>query len=172
MPLTPPFRRSDAALRWRRAATAAAAATLGLVPAESALPGSAKASFGIGATVLAHADIAMSAVPEQVDVSARDANRGYVDLPRAARLTVRSNSTAGFELDVLPLSGLLAGVDVEGTGSQVHFDAAGGSIAQRGVRGRAIPMALGFRLTLAPGTLPGRYPWPLAFSVRPLGTGQ
>src|SRR5262249_27203354 len=116
--------------------------------------------------------IAMAAVPEQLEVSAQDVARGYVELPRAARLTVRSNSSAGFALEVLPLGELLAGIDVDGSGAQVHFDAGGGSIAQRGVRGRAIPVALGFRLTLAPGTAPGRYPWPLAFSVRPLGAGQ
>jgi hypothetical protein len=169
MPSTPSFRRSDATMRWRRAATAAAATALGLVPAAGAMPGPVRTTFGVGAMVLARADIAIAALPEQVEVSAQDVARGYIDLPRVARLTVNSNSAAGFALEVLPLSDLLAGIDVDGTGAQVHFDAGGGSIAWHGLRGRSIPMALGFRLTLAPGTVPGRYPWPLAFSVRPLG---
>ena len=129
---------------------------------------SAHASFSVGAVVLAHAGITEQSLPVALELSATDVARGYVDLPAAARLSIVNTSPAGFALEVLPVGSVVAAVAVDGAGGQAVFDAGGGSIVERGVRGHGIALALGFRFQLAPDALPGRYPFPVAFSVRPL----
>jgi len=149
-------------------------AALVLAPADGARPGesAARTNFSVGAFVLARAGIAASDVPALLDISADDVARGFVELERGARLTVLNTSSVGYALEVVPLSPLFSGIEVRGTGADVSLDANGGSIVQRGRRGPAIPLALGFRFVLAPGIAPGSYPWPLAFSVRPLAANQ
>jgi hypothetical protein len=156
------------------AASLALGAALALAPADGARPGesAARASFSVGAVVLARAGIADAEVPATLDISAQDVARGYVELERGARLTVLNTSSVGYALEVLPLRPLFSGIEVRGTGADVSLDANGGSIVQRGRRGPSIPLALGFRFVLAPGIAPGSYPWPLAFSVRPLAANQ
>ena len=149
-------------------------AALVLAPADGARPGesSARASFSVGAVVLARAGIAATDVPATLLISARDVARGFVDVEHAARLTVLNTSSVGYALEVLTLTPLFSGIEVRGTGADVSLDATGGSIVQRGRRGTSIPLALGFRFVLAPGIAPGSYPWPLGFSVRPLAANQ
>ena len=155
-------------------ASLALGAALVLAPADGARPGesAAHASFSVGAVVLARAGIAAAEIPGTLDISANDVARGFVDLEHGARLTVLNTSSVGYALEVVPLRPLFAGIEVRGTGADVSLDANGGSIVQRGRRGASIPLALGFRFVLAPGIAPGTYPWPLAFSVRPLAANQ
>jgi hypothetical protein len=171
-PSTPSARQGARALRSATALTLAAAlAAVGGAGAPLAAP-TARTSFGVGAVVLAHAGIAQQALPEALELSAEDVARGFVDRPAAVRLSIVNTSAAGFALEVLPVSPVISGVEVGGAGAQAAFDAGGGSIIARGIRGRAIELSLGFRFQLAPGLAPGRYPWPLAFNVRPLGADQ
>jgi hypothetical protein len=127
-----------------------------------------RAEFVVGAVVLARAAIIREAVPETIDVLARDVSRGFVDVPELAQLTILNTSPAGFALAVLPSSPLLAGIDVRGADDVVSLDASGGEIIQRGSRGADIHLSLGFRFALATGVVPGRYAWPVTLVVRPL----
>jgi hypothetical protein len=170
--LSPSTSTTRHALRPATAVTLAAAlAAVGAAGALLAAP-TARTSFAVGAVVLARAGISQQTVPEALVLSAQDVARGFVDRPAAVHFSIVNTSTVGFALDVLPVSGVIAGVEVEGAGAQVAFDAGGGTIVARGLRGRSIELALGFRFQLAPGVAPGRYPWPLAFNVRPLAAGQ
>ncbi len=152
----------------------AAGLALGLAPAAPGSLGAttARGVLSVGATVLARADIRLASVPEAIEISSADLARGFIDIAEPARLVVRNTSAVGFELEVQPVSPLFTAVEIRGSGADVAFDAAGGAIAQRGRRGAELPVVLGFRFTLAPGLAPGRYPWPLAFSVRPLALTQ
>jgi hypothetical protein len=127
-----------------------------------------RTSFTVGATVTARAALTAESVPPALDVSARDVERGFVEVSSVIRLVVTNTSPDGFALDLFPVSPMFSAVTVRGNGAVAAFDGAGGEIFERGLHGAAVPVLLNFRFELAPGTLPGRYPWPLQFSVRPL----
>ncbi len=170
MPSTASLPDRPSAVRVRRVVALALMTGLAVVNgagAPLAAP-AARTSFAVGATVLAHAGISAKTVPELLELTAQDIERGYVDRPAAAHFSIMNTSPAGFALDVQPFGSMISAVEVDGAGAQAVFDAGGGSIVERGQRGRGIELHLGFRLLIAPGTPPGRYPWPIAFSVRPL----
>ena len=56
---------------------------------------------------------------------------------------------------------------VRGFESDVVLDAEGGTVVQRWQPGPQ-HLTLTFRFMLAPGLVPGTYPWPLRLTVRPL----
>jgi len=57
---------------------------------------------------------------------------------------------------------------VEGLDSDLALGPDGGTIVQRWQRPQAVDLSLKFRFALAPGLVPGNYPWPLRLTVRPL----
>ena len=152
------------------APAAAAVAVLALLaPAGSAPRASAaRAQIAVGATVLARALIAAQSSPDGIEISAADIARGYLDVPRATRLTIANTSPYGYALDVWPAAPVFREVLIVGFGGEVRLRDDGGAIVARGAHGQALPLTLDFRFLLAPGVLPGRYPWPLKFQVRPL----
>ncbi len=128
----------------------------------------ARAQMPVGATVLARALIAEEQSPAVLEVSAADVARGYVDVRGATRLTVANTSPYGFALDVWPAVPVFRALVVGGLGAEARLGDDGGAIVQRGQRGAALPLTLDLRFQLAPGVAPGRYPWPLRYSVHPL----
>lgn len=160
-----------------RARPARAAALLAVAPLALSLYAStgaapkaatARAAIAVGVTVLARAVIAEQSNPAALEVTPLDLARGYVDVPRATRLTIANTSPYGYELDVWPAAPVFREVTIVGFGPQVRLGDEGGSIVARGARGQALPLVLDFRFTLAAGLEPGRYPWPLRYQVRPI----
>jgi hypothetical protein len=128
----------------------------------------ARTSFAVSATVLPVARLELQSMPTQLQISADDLNRGFVDSPEPMSFVVRSNSPLGFALDLVTLMPLASSVVVSGLESAQSVGADGGSIVQRWQSPRVMSLALKFRLMLAPGLTPGQYPWPMQVSVRPL----
>jgi hypothetical protein len=128
-----------------------------------------EAALLVGATVLARATLGAAAQPATLVVSAQDVRQGYVDSPAPTRLLVSSNDPSGFAIDIWPVSELFTAIRLRGADVFVTLGRDGGTIVERSRRGRLLPMSLAWRFELAPGTLPGVYPWPLQVSVRPLG---
>lgn len=126
----------------------------------------------VGATVLPHAAVTSALQPSAIVVSASDVQRGYVDVATPTRLVVSSSDPRGFAIEVRLTEGLITAVSVRGTGADVAFGRDGGTIVQRRLYGRAFPVTLTWRLVLATGLTPGRYPWPLQLAVRPLADDQ
>ncbi len=143
---------------------------LALYPGATSAPlaAPARAEIGVGATVLARAQIATESTPAALEISAADVARGYVDVPQAMRLTIANTSPYGYALDVWPTAPVFREVRVLGLGREVRLSDDGGAIITRGAHGQALPLVLDVRFTLAPGLVPGRYPWPLKLQVRPL----
>jgi len=131
-------------------------------------PGAAGANFGVGATVLASAGIAAQTLPQSLEVSASDVERGFVEVPNTVRLAVTSTSRDGFALDFWPRTTAFTAIIVRGAGPDASLDGNGGTIVQRGRHGVAMPLLLGFRFNLARGTTPGIYPWPVQIDARPV----
>ena len=57
---------------------------------------------------------------------------------------------------------------IEGLNSDLSLGAEGGTIVQRWQKPQAVKLSLKFRFVLAPGLIPGDYPWPVRLAVRPL----
>ncbi len=130
------------------------------------------AHFTVSATVMPHTAILASSMPEALEVSALDVERGFVEVLRDSQVVVTNNNPGGFELNVWPVGSVFSSVSVYGFGAAVSLDADGGSVVLRDRCGSAIPMRLNFHFRLAPGTAPGRYPWPLHFSIHPISSGR
>jgi hypothetical protein len=126
------------------------------------------ARIPVSVAVLPRTAIISATMPASLDVSALDVARGFVDVRGSSQILVTNNSPEGFELEVLTGESVFSSVAVYGLGADDTVDADGGEIFLPSRRGAAIPLALNYRFQLAPGTVPGRYPWPLQFDVRPI----
>jgi hypothetical protein len=144
------------------AAAGGGAADSGARAAES------RAYIAIGAHVQAIARIQSASEPRELRLSTNDLRRGFVDVEQPTSLLVNSNSPNGIALDLTALSPMLSSMIVYGLGSEQALGADGGTLIQRWERPQSLRLALKFRLVLAPGLAPGRYPWPLRLDVRPL----
>ena len=142
-----------------------------LVGGGSATPSIAaavSARISVSAAVLPRTTILSASMPASLDVSARDVARGFVEIRGSSQLLVTNNGPEGFELEVFTGASIFSSVAVYGLGAEAAVDANGGEIFLPARRGAAIPLVLNYRFQLAPGTVPGHYPWPLQFGVRPI----
>jgi hypothetical protein len=132
------------------------------------MAGQVRTSIGVSATVLAVAHIERQSEPKDLAISAADLERGYIDVSEPTAVVIHSNSALGFALEVLPVVPIAASMIVRGCDAQASLGAEGGTIVQRWQHTNTMRLSLHFRLLLAPGLAPGRYPWPVQLSVRPL----
>jgi hypothetical protein len=128
----------------------------------------ARTGFTVSATVIPVARIEMQSSPAEVQVSATDLRRGFIDVLEPTALIVRSNSPHGFALELMTVTPMVSSVVIHGLGSEQSVGADGGTIVQRWQSPRTVNLSLTFRLVLAPGLTAGRYPWPMRVAVRPL----
>ena len=124
--------------------------------------------MAVNATVLPVARVQVTSAPADLQISADDLRRGYVDVLQPTSLLVNSNSPDGFALDLMTLSPLASSIIVNGLESDQVLGAEGGTLIQRWQRPQAMRVMLRFRLLLAPGLNAGRYEWPVRLDVRPL----
>jgi len=134
-------------------------------PAEAA---TARADIMVSVTVVARTTLDSEASPAQLQVSAADVARGYVEVPAATRLLVTNTSRRGYLLSVWPQVQVFSAVVVTHGGYESQLGTDGGEIFDPRW-GRAMPLVLSFRFMLAAGVKPGSYPWPLKFQVDPPG---
>jgi hypothetical protein len=132
--------------------------------------GSAEAKLSVTATILKRASLKMLAQPASVVITAADIARGYVDVPAAAQVAIRSNTRTGFMLEFASQGDFMSQILVSGLGSDVQLSPAGGIVTQSsaatGVTQKIL--ALGFRFRLAESAQEGVYPWPMRVSIAPL----
>jgi hypothetical protein len=147
-------------------------ARIALVVAASVTAAGARdvhSDFSVSVTVRAVAKLEIKSAPSELNISSADLQRGFIDVTQPTEFTVRSNSPSGFALEVMTVaSPLVSSMVVEGLNSDLALGAEGGTIVQRWQRPQAMNLSLKFRLALAPGLVPGSYPWPLRLAVRPL----
>ncbi len=125
-------------------------------------------SFQVSATVRAVAVIESESAPADLQITAADIARGFIDIAQPMRLIVRSNSPDGFVIDLAAMSPVAASMIVHGLDADLDLGADGGSIVQRWQHPQSREISLTFRLVLAPALVAGRYPWPMRVFVRPL----
>lgn len=146
---------------------APAEAAAGMPATSGAMSGTA--NVAVTATVLKRANLNVLAQPATVEITAADIARGYVDVPAATRVEIKSNSPQGYMLMFEGNSDFVRQTQVRGMGNAVQFGASGGGIFQRW-SGHGVDKAvveLGFRFILAEGVSPGTHAWPMQLSVMP-----
>jgi hypothetical protein len=130
--------------------------------------GETRATLSVAVTVPPVSRLEIVSQASTVQITAQDLQRGYVDLSQPMLLNVYSNAREGYALEVLPLSPLIKAIAVHGLGSDADLGAQGGRIVERWERPEATTLSLTFRLALAPGAMPGIYPWPLHLAIGPV----
>jgi hypothetical protein len=127
----------------------------------------ARARFGVSVTVVTPATIRSEWFPSELEISAADIKRGYVDWRRATPLIVGNISPVAFVLDVFPTSRIFSQVVISTSATDKATLGAGGGqiVGWRGSRSDD-PLVLDFRFKLQSSITPGRYPWPLRVDAR------
>ncbi|MBI5885730.1 MAG: hypothetical protein HZB85_04015 [Deltaproteobacteria bacterium] len=155
-------------------ATAALVAALTLAVAPQFEPGSAVAAppqtarVSVGAVVKEYVSAKVVLQTRELVVTHADAAAGFVDVPLATVMEVKSNSQSGYLVAFNGLGGPFTGIYVRGFQSEAQITHDGGWVIQSGpVRG-AQTLQLSYRFVLASGALPGTYAWPLVITVHPL----
>ena len=153
----------------RSAALAAALAGLGLT-ATSLGVAAQEIKLPVTATIVKRATVKVLAQPATVVVTAADVERGYVEVPGRAQLSVRSNSQAGYMLVFASAGDFVRQMRVRGLGNEVQIGPGGGVVPLSG-SARSVTQAtleLGFRFELAADARQGTYAWPVQISVTPI----
>ena len=142
-------------------------AFLAVASSGTVLAGSTSATMSVSVTVRARALLSVDSQPASVTITEEDVSRGYVDVPGASRIQVRTNSPAGWLLEFQPMQGPFRSLDVTGLGSLAQVSAAGGWLAQPYAGKTLVTADLGYRFILSGDAQPGIYPWPVALSAIP-----
>jgi hypothetical protein len=146
-----------------RPAALAIAAVLWIPPA--VLAESASARMNVSVQVLARAVVTVDNMPE-IEITAADLARGYVDVAQPLQFRVRTNSRAGCLLQV-------ARTDETFSAVELSFGNTNMTVGQESWIARPyVPggesVTASVRVRLAPGASLGRHPLPLAFSASAL----
>lgn len=143
-------------------------ALAGSAPAEAA--DGAKAQVTVGATVLRHVSVRVLTMPRTLQISQADIALGYVDVPFASTLEIRSNSPTGYLLAIESQADFALKTEVHGSGVVTTLGRLGGVVNMAaGGRGmQTLPVNLSFRVLLSPSARPGLHPWPLQISLLPV----
>lgn len=126
-------------------------------------------SLTVSATLLKHASLKMLSQPQSVVITPQDIARGYVDVPVAAQVMVRSNTLAGYMLMFENQSALVRHTQVTGLGNELQIDTSGGVAQPAAGRGMTSSLlGLGFRFVLSESATLGTHAWPVRISVLPI----
>lgn len=125
------------------------------------------ASLNVSARVLPYLQFNLLSQTSEINVTEEDIQRGYVEVPSASRLEVKTNSKQGymlsFEGNFLPFKE----VHILGLANPVSLNSGQTLVHQPSVPGK-VYMDLSYRFILTQNTQPGFYSWPLSISVLPM----
>ena len=144
-------------------------AILALILLASAAPApavAATAQLRVGATILPRATLGAVLQIAAVTVTARDVERGFVEVASAIQFELTSNTSS--QLEVAGSGDWFRAVRVTGLPEPaLELRSMARAIAQLPAFITRYAADLSFRFDLAPGVQPGTYAWPLALSVTP-----
>jgi hypothetical protein len=155
----------------RRLQRSAIAALLSFVAVSStplAYAGPRTDVLTVSAVVLPHVQLKVISQSSQLRVTQDDISRGYVDVPTATHIDVKSNSRDGYVLAFDNLAVQIKAVQISGLDGAVEIGSEGGTVVQRQRGQQAAPLKLGYRFIFANDMRPGDYPWPVTVSAHPL----
>lgn len=148
--------------RFRILIGVACALPAGIAVADDTSPG----KLAVWAIGLAHGYIVMEHQAKAIDVTSEDVARGYVHVAGGSRLIVVTRHQGDYAVHFATRGALFRAVQIEGIGRTVELGAQGGTIVERDAPAGKSVVAMNYRFRLAPGTVPGTYPWPLEMVAR------
>lgn len=151
-------------MRKRNATVLLVTAILIAIPAVAA---SSTAQLSVSVQVIARTILSIDSEPASVEVSAADIARGYVDLPQSVAFHVHSNDTAGYTLQFEPLASPFSKAAVTWADSVASYGSDGTWLTRAYQQG-TVRGTMSIRLTIAAGTQPGTYAWPVVFEANSL----
>lgn len=126
-----------------------------------------RATLGVSAIVVPAVKIERKIQVPEIDLTAADVARGYVDVRNGSQLTLRITKNSAYVVDFFRRVNLYTSVEISGVGSPISLDSNGGTVVVHPPRGTGrAALALDYRFNLNANAAPGRYPWPLAMQVR------
>jgi hypothetical protein len=142
---------------------------ISIVPEAHAGSSAFSTTISISARVLERTTMNVISQARELDVTNSDIRRGYVDVPLASRVSVKTNDPAGyllaFEVVVVDGSyGVFSGVNVRIGEREFQIPLHGGWIPQPFVRGGTV-LDISYRFNLSENAQPGTYSWPIMVSV-------
>src|SRR3989339_550252 len=150
-------------------ATISMASILGVQKAEAeSSPGSASAKIQVTANVLERTSMNIINQAREFVVTDADIMRGYVAVPGASRINVKSNNPRGYFLMFDVMSGpdkIFSSISVDVGGREVQLSPNGGWIHQPFIRA-GVTTDLNYRFELSKDVKPGTYRWPLTVSIQ------
>ncbi len=128
---------------------------------------SSSAQMNVSVQVIARTILTVEAQPASVEVSPADVARGYVEVPQAVAFRVRSNAANGYTVQFEPVAAPFARAEVTWENAVATVGADGTWLTRPYQQGTTTG-TMNVRLTLASGTQPGSYAWPLSFTASSL----
>jgi hypothetical protein len=156
------------ALRIQRRIVFGALTTLAAATMSPQIHAAARSQIAVTAFVPAQTVGQLVRQHSEITITDADIARGYVEIPAASQLRVTSNNPAGYVIDFFSRLAIFTSVRVSSAGGGADLGPDGGTIIERGRKGRDMPLDLSYRFNLAAQVQPGTYAWPLALNVRPL----
>ncbi len=129
-------------------------------------PGKAQAGLRVVVDVPRVVHLRVLAQPQQLQVTADDIERGYVDVADPMRVAVHANLRDGYGLALSQLSPVFEAAVLHGLGQDLTVRQE--AHVRRAPTGRGLyrdELALSVRLTLARDAKPGSYAWPIRVSA-------
>jgi hypothetical protein len=142
-------------------------AMAGVFDAREAVAAGTKETMTITARVLERTNLRVVSQVAELVITDADIRRGYVEIPAATQIAVRTNNPAGYLLQFesgAEIERLFRSVEVTAMGRNIQLAPQGGWVPMPYTRGEAA-LALGYRFTLSEKAAPGVYPWPLMVST-------
>jgi hypothetical protein len=128
----------------------------------------ASTKINVSATVLERTTMRILNQIQQVVITNKNVQQGYVDIPAASSIAVKSNNPRGyllmFEVMSDPINNFFHTITVVMGGKEVQLSPNGGHIPQPYIRGGATT-DISYRFSLSKDVQPGTYNWPLMVSV-------
>ncbi len=151
----------------RRKVTAFLLLTSSVLLAAPLSAGSSSGQLNVSVQVIARTILTVDSQPTTIDITSDDIARGYIDVPQAVGFHIRSNAANGYSLQFEPLGYPFTRGDVN-WGSTLATVGSDGTWLPRPYQQGTTTGTLSVRLTLAPGTSAGIYPWPVHFAAESL----
>jgi hypothetical protein len=124
------------------------------------------AVLSVSATVTSRSTVKVLRQPPALTITGADISRGYIDVPDASRVEIRTNSPMGCLLVFEGQGAPVREVHVQGLGREIQVGPGGGFVPQPYTRS-PVTVDLSYRFYLGEAVTPGTYPWPMAISTRP-----
>jgi hypothetical protein len=153
----------------RKTAVTALLSFVAIATAPAAYADNRSNTMAVSAFVMQNTRLHVLSQATQLTITEANIERGYIDVPAASQIEVKSNSRDGFALVFNSMSDLFEAVQITGLGPTVELGTEGGTVVQRrNAQQQSVLLQLGYRFIFSKKVRPGNYAWPIALSARAL----